>query len=143
LGFRLTSFEPSELDLHAACAQALDKLVAPPALWASYPAGHVQLQPHEAARLARTGLKRGFPDIMVFFGRVFGIELKRGSAKLSKTRIVRTRRGGSRELIGQEDMFPLLLATGAWADIRVARSLNEVFDHLADWQIPLRGRISI
>jgi hypothetical protein len=143
VGFRLTAPEPSELDLHAACAQALDKLLAPPAMWASYPAGHVQLQPHEAARLARTGLKRGFPDIMVFFGKVFGIELKRGSAKLSKTRIVHTRRGGARELIGQEDMFPLLLATGAWADIRVAHSINEMFAHLIDWQIPLRGRISV
>jgi hypothetical protein len=143
LGFKLTAPEPSELDLHAACAQALDKLVAPPALWCCYPAGHVQLQPHEAARLSRCGLKRGWPDLLVFWRQVYGIELKRQGGKLSKTRIVRTRRGAMRELVGQEDVFPLLLGTGAFADIRIAHTIGEMMQHLVDWQIPLRGRISV
>jgi hypothetical protein len=141
--FRLEAPEPSELDLHASCALALDKLLAPPAMWCCYPAGHVQLQPHEAARLSRVGLKRAWPDLLVFFNHVYGVELKREGGRLSKTRIVRTRRGAPRELVGQEDVFPLLLKTGAFADIRIARSLGELFAHLTDWQIPLRGRVMI
>lgn len=89
------------------------------------------------------GLKRSWPDILVFFHKVYGIELKRHGGKLSKRRLIHTRRGATRELPGQEDVFPLLLGSGAFADIRVARSLNEVMAHLLDWQIPLRGRISV
>jgi hypothetical protein len=43
--FRLEAPEPYELDIHEACASALDKLLLPPAIWACYPAGAVQLQP--------------------------------------------------------------------------------------------------
>lgn len=143
MGFQLRAPEPTEFDLHTACAAALDKLLAPPAVWCTYPAGHIQLSPGEAARLVRVGLKRSWPDILVFFHRVYGIELKREGGKLSKRRIIRTRRGATRELLGQEDVFPLLLASGAFADIRVARSLNEVMGHLNDWNIPLRGRVSV
>jgi hypothetical protein len=141
--FRLHAPELSEIDLHASCAQALDKLLAPPAQWCTYPAGHIQLQPHEAARLARVGLKRGYPDLLVFFRQVYGIELKRVGGKLSKTRVVRTRSGAPRELLGQEDVFPRLLATGAFADIQVATSVSELFAHLRNWEIPLRGRVSV
>lgn len=140
---RLTAPEPNEVDLQAACADALNKLLAPPAQWATYPAGHIQLLPHQAARLSRIGLKRGMPDIMIFWNRVWGVELKRRGGRLSQTRIVRTKRGAPRELIGQEDMFPLLLATGAFADIKVATSVSELFAHLRNWNVPLRGRVSV
>lgn len=136
--FKLTAPEPSENELHAACARLLDLVLMPPAMWCCYPAGHIQLLPHQAARLARMGLKRGIPDIMIFWGGVLGIELKRGGERLSKTKTVRTRRGSLRELLGQEDVFPRLMATGAWKDIRVARSTQEMIQHLVDWRVPLR-----
>lgn len=141
--FKLTAPEPSENELHVQCAQALDRLLAPPAMWCTYPAGHVQLSPGEAARLVRVGLKRSFPDILLFFKGVYGVELKREHGKLSKRRIILTARGTRRELLGQEDVFPLLLQTGAFIDIRIARSLNELLTHLEEWKIPLRGRIAV
>ena len=109
--FRLTAPEPLEIDIHAGCADALDKLLMPPAFWFTYPAG-VQLSAQQAARYSRLGLKRGLPDIFVLHDGAWGIELKRRGGTLSKTRIVRTRRGSPRILAGQEEVFPLLLAAG-------------------------------
>src|SRR6201989_1538845 len=113
--FRLPYPDPYEQDIHESVAAALDRLLEPPATWCCYPAGHIQLSAAEAARLIRCGLKRSFPDILIFYKQVYGLELKRYGSKLSKTRIVRTRRGSPRELIGQEEMFPKLLSTGAFA----------------------------
>lgn len=141
--FKLTAPEPTENELHVLCAQFLDRLLAPPAMWCTYPAGHIKLSPGEAARLVRVGLKRSFPDILLFFKGVYGVELKRDSGRLSKRRIIVTARGTRRELLGQEDVFPMLLQTGAFVDIRVARSVTELAEHLSQWGIPLRGRISV
>ena len=140
--FRLEQPEITEYDLHVAAADALSKLICPPAQWCCYPAGHVRLEPYQQARLTRVGLKRGWPDLLILHGKVFGIELKKPGGTLSKTRIVRTRRGAPRELLGQEDVFPLLLQTGAFGDIRTATSLAELFSHLNDWKVPLRTRVS-
>lgn len=140
--FRLSAPEISEYDLHVAAADALAKLICPPAQWCSYPAGHIRLEPHQQARLTRIGLKRGWPDLLILYNKVFGIELKRPGGKLSKTRIIRTRRGAPRELLGQEDVFPLLMQTGAFGDIRTATSLAEMFAHINEWGIPLRTRVS-
>lgn len=80
------------------------------------------------------------PDILVFaLGKVWGIELKRRKGRLSKTRVTHTRRGTPRELIGQEDMFPKLLATGAFGAIEVAHSVDEVCALLDKWEIPRLG----
>jgi hypothetical protein len=138
--FRLTAPEPSEREVHEACAKLLDKVLLDPARWCSYPAGASVLSPQQAARHIRIGLKRGYPDIMIFYGGIYGIELKRRGAKLSKTRIGLTRSGASRIYEGQEDVFPQLLATGAWRDIVICHSTSEVLDQLVAWNIPHHRR---
>ena len=140
--FRLRMPEPLEADTHAACAQALDRLLMPPAVWFTYPAGAVQLSPQQMARYSRPGLKRGLPDIWVLHRGTYCIELKRRDGRLSKTRIARTRSGAPRVLVGQEEMFPKLIASGGVNGIAVAHSVDEMLDHLRRWQIPVRGRIA-
>lgn len=136
--FRLSAPEPLEFDIHQACGEALDKLLLSPAQWACYPAGGVQLSPQQTARLARLGLKRGWPDlIIVFEGLVFGIELKRRGGRLSKTRVGRTRRGAPRIYEGQEDTFPRLRAAGM--TIGIAHSVDELLAQIRVWGIPLRA----
>jgi hypothetical protein len=139
--FRLTAPEPLEAETHAACAAALDKLLLPPAVWFTYPAGAVQLSPQQQARYSRLGLKRGLPDIFIVHDGVFGIELKRRGGRLSRTTVVRTPRGSPRELIGQADMFPRLLAAGM-KDIAICHSVDEVLSALRRWDVPVRGRIA-
>lgn len=140
--FRLTAPDPSERDIHEACADALDALLLPPSFWFTYPAGASVLSPQQQARHSRIGLKRGLPDIWVLYRGVWLIELKRRGGTLSKTKIVRTRRGSPRVLVGQEEVFPQLCATGAVRDIAVCYSVDEVLDQLERWHIPLRGRIA-
>lgn len=137
--FRLTAPEPSERDIHVACRDLLNLCLAPPAQWAPYPAGVTVLTAQQFAQYSRFGLKRGLPDIWIFWGKIFAIELKRRKGRLSKTRVGRSARGGPRELIGQEDMFPKLLATGAFGAIEVAHSVDEVCELLDRWQIPRLG----
>lgn len=136
--FRLRAPVVPEDDLHAAVAKALDLLLLPPAEWTTFPAGNVPLPPQFSAKLARLGLKRGWPDILVLHNRVYGIELKRAGGVLSKTRTVRTRSGGMRRLDGQADVFPRLLAAGM-AQIAVCRSVEDVLAALNRWGIPMRG----
>ncbi len=57
--FRLRPPEPLEVDIHEACASALDRLLAPPAEWACYPAGHIKLAPAELSRLQRVARRSG------------------------------------------------------------------------------------
>ena len=96
--FRLRMPEPLEADTHAACAQALDRLLMPPAVWFTYPAGAVQLSPQQMARYSRLGLKRGLPDIWVLHQGTYCIELKRrGAGRLSKTTIGRMPSGAPRD----------------------------------------------
>jgi hypothetical protein len=61
-------------------------LLGPPAQWTTFPAGHVELSERAAAKRARLGLKRGWPDILVLHGTLYGIELKRAGEPLSRTR---------------------------------------------------------
>jgi hypothetical protein len=139
--FRLRPPDPLEKDIHAATAAALDRLLMPPAMWCCYPAGAVKLSAAETARLSRMGLKRGLPDIFVFYYGLWGIELKRHGRKLSKTRIGRTRSGAPRIFVGQEETFPQLMATGAFAAIAVCHNVDEVLRQLSHWGIPLRVRM--
>jgi hypothetical protein len=140
--FRLAPEDPLEVDIHEQCARVLDRVLAPPAMWCCYPAGGTELSQQQWARYARMGLKRGMPDLFVFYAGLWGIELKRRGGQLSKTRVVRTKRGTSRVLTGQEEVFPALLRSGGFRDIAVAHSVEEVLDQLDRWQIPLRGRIA-
>lgn len=135
--FRLTAPVPLERDTHIAVARALDALLLPPALWFTYPAGASTLSPQQAARHAEVGLKRGLPDIWVIFDGAYCIELKRPGGVLSKSRLVRTKRGGSRLVVGQAEMFPKLINAGV-RGIAICRSVDEVLQQLSEWKIPLR-----
>lgn len=134
--FRLTQPAPAEDELHAAVARSLDLLLLPPATWTTFPAGNVQLIGQAAAKLARLGLKRGWPDILVLHGVLHGIELKRDGGTLSRTRSVRTRRGSLRIVEGQRDTFPRLAAAGM--RLAICRSLDDVLAALIGWGVPLR-----
>jgi hypothetical protein len=134
--YRLTEDIRPEQELHASVADALDKLLMPPAQWTTFPAGSVPLPPQYAAKLSRLGLKRGWPDVLVLHRRLIGIELKRRGGRLSRTRIVRTKRGALRELAGQEDVFPRLEAAGMV--IGVCHSVSEMLTFLAACGVPLR-----
>jgi hypothetical protein len=140
--FRLTMLEQPERDIHENCARVLDRLLLPPAMWFTYPAGAAQLSPQQQSRYSRVGLKRGLPDIWILHFGVYCIELKRRGGTLSKSRIVHTKRGSPRELIGQREMFPKLLLTGTVRDIAICHNVEEMLRHLDQWGIPLRGRIA-
>jgi hypothetical protein len=133
---RLTRVVTPEDDIHQAVAKALQRLVLPPAEWTCFPAGNIPLPAQWAAKLVRFGLQPGWPDFLVLHEWVYGIELKRVGAGLSKTRLVRTRRGSWREVIGQEDVFPRLERAGM--TITVCRSVDEVLAALRGWDIPMR-----
>lgn len=135
---RLAAPMPPEADLQADVARALDMLILPPAQWTTFPAGHVQLPKAAAAKLARMGLKRGWPDVLVLHGTLYGIELKRPGGRLSKTRTVRTRRGALRVLDGQEDTFPRLETAGM--RIAICETVEGVLEALDQWNIPMRRR---
>lgn len=139
--FKLTAPAPMEREVHEACARALDLLLLPPAVWFTYPAGAMKFTAAQAARHSRIGLKRGLPDIWVLHDGVYCIELKRVGGQLSKTRIGRTRGGAPREMAGQTEVFPKLLAAGV-KDIAICHSVDEVLGQLARWNVPLRGRVS-
>jgi hypothetical protein len=139
--FRLRMPVISEQEIHETVAKVFDKLIAPPAVWAFYPAGAVQLPAAHAAKLARMGLQRGWPDFLVLYRDIYGIELKRHGARLSKTRVARTKSGAPRVLVGQAERFPELLAAGM-RDIAVCYSVDDAVAALERWEVPLRGRIA-
>jgi hypothetical protein len=140
--FRLTAPEPLENELQEQVARALDACLLPPAFWFSAAIGATKLTPQQAAALSRAGVKRGLPDVLcVYQGLVFGLEIKRArTGRLSKTRIVRTRRSAPRILEGQEDVFPKLRAAGM--AISVVHSVDEALAQVATWGIPLRARVA-
>lgn len=138
--FRLTAPIPIEDDLHQAVADALDRLLMPPAEWTTFPAGHVPLPARFAVKLARMGLKRSWPDILVLHGRLHGIELKRAGQGLSRARWVRTRSGAPRFVEGQREVFPRLEAAGM--KLATCHTVVGVLDQLTAWGVPLRGRIA-
>jgi hypothetical protein len=140
--FRLQAPDPLELDIHEVCASSLDRLLAPPAMWACYPAGAVELTAAQHARYARMGLKRGMPDILFSTAGCGGSRSSAGAAGCQKTRIVRTRRGSPRVLIGQEETLSALIASGGFRDIAIITSVDEMLAQLTAWGIPLRGRIA-
>jgi hypothetical protein len=140
--FRLTPFELPESTLQERVGEVLDALLARPAFWFSAAIGATKLSPQQAAALSRAGVKRGLPDVMVIappHGRLYGIELKIKGGTLSKTRVVRTRRGSPRILVGQVERFAELEAAGM-APIAICKSVDEVLVQLEAWGVPLRGR---
>jgi hypothetical protein len=136
--FRFTAPEPLEREIHEQVARALDALVLPPAFWFCYPAGIIQLSAQQAARMVKCGLRTGLPDFMVFYQGVYLIELKRRGGQLSQTRIVKTKSGGLREIVGQRERFKELRDTGAVVDGAICYTVTGVLDALTRWQIPMR-----
>lgn len=135
--FRLKAARVPETDLHARVAEALDKLLAPPARWTTLAAGHLKLTAQQASKLQRLGLKPSWPDIQVLHEYAYGIELKAEGGRLSKTRIVRNRRTGHARVVeGQKDVFPQLEAAGM--RIAICQSVEEVIAALRMWGVPLR-----
>lgn len=139
--FKLKAPAPYERELHEAVAQLLARIVSPPAEWAFYPAGAIQLRGDQIAKLARMGLRRGWPDFVILHHKIFGLELKREGGRLSRSRIGYTKHGTPRIYEGQVDVFPRLEAAGM--RIEVCRSTDEVIAALKKWGIPLRGVISV
>ena len=135
--YRLTPVVVAETPLHEAVAKALHLLVLPPAEWTCFPAGSVPLPPQFAAKLLRMGLRRGWPDLLIVHNGLYGIELKRVGAGLSKTRMVRTRNGSLRIVEGQADVFPRLIQAG-FAGIGVCDSIDAVLSQLRAWGVPMR-----
>lgn len=134
--FRLSHPIVPEDELHASVAQALHRLLLPPVEWTCFPSGNIPLPAQYAAKLARFGLKRGWPDIQLLYDRGFyGIELKRVGGGLSKTRVVRTRSGAQRVVEGQADVFPRLEAQGM--QIAVCHSVPEVLAACQGWGLPM------
>jgi hypothetical protein len=138
--FRLIAERQPEQDLHEAAVDLFHRLVAPPAMWACYPAGATELGPAQMAKLSRMGLQRGWPDFLFLHRHLYGLELKRLGGRLSRTYVARTKRGSPRVLVGQEEVFPLLEAAGM-QPIVICHSLDEVIATLQRWQIPLRGHL--
>ena len=137
--FRLTAPEPPERDLQASLVDVLAKLLLPPAFFFSAAIGATRLTEQQAAALTRAGVKRGIPDLLLLHaGKLHGLELKTRKGRLSKTRVVHTRRGSPRILEGQEDVFPQLRAAGM--EIAIVRTVDEALAAVRGWQIPLRGR---
>lgn len=135
--FKLVAPEPDEDALHCSVADALNKLLLPPAQWTHFPAGGYGLSAPAAARLYRLGLRSGWPDLLVVHeGRLFGIELKTATGRLSKTRVVRTRSGAARVRVGQAEMLAGLERAGV--RIAVCRSVEDVLATLRAWGVPLR-----
>lgn len=138
--FKLRAPVAPELDIHVAVFEALDRLMDPRAVIACYPAGHIQLTPQQAARLARAGLRRGMPDLLIWYEGCWGLEVKREKgSRLSKTTIGRTRSGAPKILVGQEEMFPRLMASGGFNAIGIVHSIEEAIAQVKAWGIPVRG----
>jgi hypothetical protein len=94
-----------------------------PAVWTTFPAGWGKLPKATAGRLHGSGLKAGFPDILIFFkGFTIGIELKVPGGKLS---------------LVQQRMFTLLAKAGV--RVYVCRDIGDVLDVLRQRGIPYRN----
>ena len=117
-------FQPSESQLHRTVAELLDWALPDDAVYTTFPAGWGDLPPATAGRLKGCGLKRGFPDILIFHDmRTVGIELKVKGRKPSPA---------------QQLMFPRLRRAGV--QIFVCESIDDVVAALFKANIPLRGR---
>lgn len=141
--FRLTMPEPSERDIHEAVADALEWQLVKPAFWCAYPAGHIRLTGQQGARLVKAGLKAGMPDILIWYRGIYLVELKRRNGRLSETKIVKTKQGALREVVGQRERFQQLRETGAVVDGAICYTVDGVLDQVAAWGIPLRGRKTV
>jgi len=82
------------------------------------------------------------PDIFIFYRGVYLIELKAYGGRLSKSRIVKTKTGALREIVGQEERFKQLLETGAVINGAICSTVTGVLEQCRRWELPMRGRIA-
>jgi hypothetical protein len=128
-----------ETSLHAAVARSLNLMLMPGTAWTTLPMGHVELTGQQAAKFARLGAKRNWPDVIVLHaGHIHGVELKREGGRLSRTRIVRTRAGKRKLVEGQVEGFEQLRCAGM--TIHVCETADAVLDALAAAGVPVRRR---
>ena len=141
--FRLRAYVPGEVDLQATGAEAFDRLIRKPAEWTAFPAGHLQLTGQQAARLTRIGLKRSWPDHLVLYaGKIIGIEWKKPGEALSQSRWVRTKNGKLRWVEGQKEVFPRLALQGMRGPY-VCETIEEALTALEAEGVPMvRWRVA-
>lgn len=123
---------PSERQLHRTVAEFLDLALTPPTVWTTFPAGWGKLSDAMAGELRACGLKKGFPDILVFdlhhmianrtYTKVVGIELK------TKTKAS----------AAQQVMFPKLRALGI--AVYICHDLEEVIAALREQHVLMRAK---
>lgn len=133
---RLKRIEVPENDLQVSVVKALDVLLLSPAKFTALNMGHVDLSDAQAAKVHRMGCKPSWPDLIVSHHGIYGIELKRVGAPLTRSMVYRTAKGTLRERRGQAEVFPELEQSGM--RIAVCHSVDEVLTQLKQWGIPLR-----
>lgn len=114
-----------EHGLQEVVAQFLEVALAGVAWWSSVDHGAGAMSKAAAGRRKARGVKPGLPDIIVLYrGRLIGIELKAGRGRASDA---------------QDDLHAAWAAQGA--SVRMCRSLAEVDGALAGLGVPLRFRV--
>lgn len=132
---------PPEYDLHTDVVKLFERALLPPVEWTCFPSGNMPLPARYAAKLKRMGLKRAWPDFLIVHDRIYGIELKRVGAGLSRTRTIRNRRGAMHRIEGQREVFPRLEKAGM--TIAVCRTIEEVMNALLRWGVPVLWATSL
>lgn len=108
----------SENSIHYEVAGFLDKHLAPPAWWSTFPMGGGGY--HRGMSLVGKGTKKGVPDVLILWGALYGIELKTEKGIVSGA---------------QDDTMEDIRAAGGFT--AVCRSLEEVKNQIIAWGIPL------
>jgi hypothetical protein len=112
----------SEAALHRTVADFLSWMLLPPTVWTTFPAGWGKLGKATAGSLKGSGLKAGFPDILIFHMHgVLGIELKTEKGKASPKQL---------ELFSKLEKVNI--------PVRICRSLDDLEDILNSHKIPIR-----
>jgi len=113
--------------LQTAVATYLDRCLPSASWWTAtangaFLGGDVKRRAIQAARMKRAGVKNGTPDILIVWdGRLFGIELKAGKGKLTDA---------------QRDVADAM--TNAGAGWTCARSIDDVAGFLTGLGVPMR-----
>lgn len=126
-------FQSSESQLHRTVAELLEWALHPQTVWTTFPAGWGALPKATAGRLRGSGLKAGFPDILIFHPPAI-IENKRRPIVIGLELKVKGRKPSA----AQQLMFPRLRNTGV--QIFVCENVDDVIVALHKANIPLRGR---
>jgi hypothetical protein len=86
---KLTAPDPTEDQFHESVAQLLWHVFqGKPVVWTTFPAGNYHLNPAAAGRLYRLGMKRGMPDVLIFWdSKTFGLELKTRKGRPSQIQV--------------------------------------------------------